>query len=303
VRAFRHIPRPVELNPWSVGTGRGTFPNALRRVGQAIRYARDPRELTSGGFRATPSRPPAIAPRVLHADARRLAEIPTASIDLVLTDPPYFDNIAYSELSDFFRPWLAMLGAIDTDGPDARAGDLAAVSRQPGNGERFGIELGACFAEVSRVLRPAGRLVFTFQHSTSTAWLALAHALAIARLAPIQVLPLLGDGTVGLHVHDGASTWDAVLIFKRGEAQYQRGPLLMGADHIEAALAHAAAWEARLAERLPGRFGLADRTNFRRACLVAASLGFLEPSTGSPVSLADALATIGRDAATVTTGE
>ena len=61
--------------------------------------------------------------------------------------------------------------------------------------------------------------------------------------------------------------------------------------------------EVRLEERLPGRFGLADRTNFRRACLVAASLGFLEPSTGSPVSLAEALATIRRDAATVMVGE
>jgi putative DNA methylase len=304
VRAFRHIPRPVELNPWSFGTGRGTYPNALRRVGQAIQYARNPQELTSGGFCATPSRPPAIAPRVLHADARRLAAIPTASVDLVLTDPPYFDNIAYSELSDFFAPWLAMLGAIGTDGPDARANNLAATSRQPEDGGRFANELGACFAEISRVLRPAGRLVFTFQHSTTAAWLALAHAVAVAPLAPVQVLPLLGNGTVGLHVHEGASTWDAVLVFKNiGEAHYQGRPCLMGANHIEAALAHAVAWEVRLAERLPGRFGFADRTNFRRACLVAASLGFLEPSTGSPVSLADALATIGRDAATVTTGE
>jgi adenine-specific DNA methylase len=296
VRAFRHIPRPVELNPWSVGTGRGSYPNALRRVGQAIRYARNPQELTSDGFRATPSRPPAIAPRVLHADARRLAAIPTASVDLVLTDPPYFDNIVYSELSDFFAPWLAMLGAIGTDGPDARADDLAATSRQPGSGERFAAELGACFAEVSRVLRPGGRLVFTFQHSTSAAWLALAQAVAVTRLAPVQVLPLLGDGTVGLHVHEGASTWDAVFVFRRVIEVHRRGrPCLIGAEHVEAALAHAAAWETRLAERLPGRFGPADRTNFRRACLVAASLGFLEPPTGYPVSLGEALATIGRD--------
>jgi putative DNA methylase len=304
VRAFRHIPRPVELNPWSVGTGRGTYPNALRRVGQAIRYARSPRELASGGFSATPSRPPAVAPRVLHADARRLAAIPTASVDLVLTDPPYFDNIAYSELSDFFAPWLAMLGAIGTAGPDEGPGVLPGTGRQRGAGAGVAVELGACFAEVSRVLRPGGRLVFTFQHSTSAAWLALAQALAVARLAPVQVLPLLGDGTVGLHVHEGASTWDAVFVFQRtGEAHYQRPPCLMGREHVEAALAHAAGWEVRLEERLPGRFGLADRTNFRRACLVAASLGFLEPSTGSPVSLAEALATISRDAATVMAGE
>jgi putative DNA methylase len=146
--------------------------------------------------------------------------------------------------------------------------------------------------------------VFTFQHSTSAAWLALAQAVAVARLAPVQVFPLLGDGIVGLHVHEGASTWDAVFVFQGTvEVHCRRRPCLMGAEHIEAALAHAAAWEARLAARLPGRFGLADRTNFRRACLVAASLGFLEPPTGSSVSLAEALATIGRDTAAVAAGE
>jgi putative DNA methylase len=304
VRAFRHIPRPVELNPWSAGTGRGTYPNALRRAGQAIRYARDPQELTSDGFRAVPSRPPALAPAVLHADARRLSTIPTASVDLVLTDPPYFDNIAYSELSDFFAPWLRMLGVINRTGPNARAGDLAATSRQPAAGERFAVELGACFAEVSRVLRPGGRLVFTFQHSTSAAWLALAKAVAVAQLAPVQVLPLLGDGTVGLHVHEGASTWDAVFVFRRVVGAHRpRRPCLTGADHVKAALAHAAAWERRLAQRLPGRFGPPDRANLRRACLVAASLGFLEPPAGEPVPLAEALAEVGCDTEPVAAGE
>ena len=25
IRAFRHVPRPVEINPWLDGTGRGTY--------------------------------------------------------------------------------------------------------------------------------------------------------------------------------------------------------------------------------------------------------------------------------------
>jgi putative DNA methylase len=33
--------------------------------------------------------------------------IPDKSIDAVVTDPPYFDFINYSELSDFFYAWLA----------------------------------------------------------------------------------------------------------------------------------------------------------------------------------------------------
>ena len=73
IRAFRHIARPVEINPWLDGTGRGTFPNAVRQVQRAIAFARAPREpLLAGGFRPAPSRPaPADGeepgPRASHA--------------------------------------------------------------------------------------------------------------------------------------------------------------------------------------------------------------------------------------------
>ena len=38
---------------------------------------------------------------LLAADSSDLP-LPPASIDLVVTDPPYFDNVHYSELADFF---------------------------------------------------------------------------------------------------------------------------------------------------------------------------------------------------------
>lgn len=46
-------------------------------------------------------------------DARDLSHIADNSIDLVLTDPPYFDYISCSELGHFFAPWLARFGLIN----------------------------------------------------------------------------------------------------------------------------------------------------------------------------------------------
>lgn len=43
---------------------------------------------------------------VVNGDSSRLA-LPDASVDAVITDPPYFDFVHYSELSDFFFAWLA----------------------------------------------------------------------------------------------------------------------------------------------------------------------------------------------------
>jgi putative DNA methylase len=54
IRAFRHVTRPVEINPWLDGTGRGTFPNAVRQVQRAIDFAKAPEvACLDGGFVAS----------------------------------------------------------------------------------------------------------------------------------------------------------------------------------------------------------------------------------------------------------
>lgn len=40
--------------------------------------------------------------------SENLSFIPDHSVDSVITDPPYFDNIQYSELADFFYVWLRL---------------------------------------------------------------------------------------------------------------------------------------------------------------------------------------------------
>src|SRR5262249_15727247 len=115
IRAFRHVCRPVEINPWLDGTGRGTFPNAVRQVQRAIDFARGPEVAhLDGGFIHSGSLDPMEGQRclIVQGDSRTLARVRDKSIDLILPDPPYFDNIAYSELSDFFLPWLQEFGLI-----------------------------------------------------------------------------------------------------------------------------------------------------------------------------------------------
>ncbi len=94
VRAYRHIARPVEINPWLQKSGRGTYPNAVRAVVRASRALKDPREPSPRGFLKRIKDAPRGATDIVCGDARRMAHIPTASVDLVLTDPPYFDYIA-----------------------------------------------------------------------------------------------------------------------------------------------------------------------------------------------------------------
>jgi len=286
IRAYRHVPRPVEINPWLDRVGRGTFPNAVRGVERAIHFARTPKEpLISGGFRPAPdvhnddicSTSEAV---ILKQDARDLSVVRSGSVDLVLTDPPYFDNIAYAELSEFFRPWLEAVGVIESHDASWRTPPMAlrARRRDQESARTFGLSLGDCLQECARVLKPSGRLVFTYRHQTALGWLALAVALNRGGFRVVQVFPLLGEVGVGQHAHPGSAIWDAVLVAEPNLETFVSDtevPVLTSSS-FHLAQQHNTRWSERISTMKVPAFPAADRINLLRASLVASALGMFE---------------------------
>jgi putative DNA methylase len=217
IRAYRHIARPVEINPWLQYNGRGTFPNAVRAIIRAAESLRKSSEPTmQGRFREVPPRQ-ASTWDVRCGDARHLAHIADGTIDIVLTDPPYFDYIAYSELGHFYVPWLVRFGLIDAAYLDRfPAGQLASPSRDNTAAVVFAENLTEAFREIARVCRPDARIVFTYQNLDGRGWAALASAMAQASVIPFQAFPLFGNSSVSLHKHTNSISWDCVLVCKRG---------------------------------------------------------------------------------------
>ena len=98
------------------------------------------------------------------------------SVDYVITDPPYFDSVQYSDLAAFFRVWLKRLV------PDVALWDYdlagSAVDPQANGKGQYTDVLGDIFTECHRVLRKDwGRLVFTFHHWNPKGWASLTLAL------------------------------------------------------------------------------------------------------------------------------
>jgi adenine-specific DNA methylase len=290
IRAFRHIPRPVELNPWLDGTGRGTFPNAIRQVLRASAFAKAPKEpARRGGFREVQSTAPRNAPKVVVGNARELTDVGSNSVDMVLTDPPYFDNIEYSELSDFFQPWLEHIGLVP-GAAERHAFVRRALRARRKNEEsidEFATNLGEAFGEVRRVLKPEGLLAFTFRHSTPEGWLAMARALARSGLRPTQVLPMPGEIGTGLHTHSGTGLWDAVLVLRKLPTPAPAEDL--GTEQVQAALGNARRWRDRFRRQDQLPFNAADFANLFRASLVGASLGLYGPALNGGIGLRAAL--------------
>lgn len=125
---------------------------------------------------------------IMNGDSSTLP-IPDGAIDFVVTDPPYFDFIHYSELSDFFYAWLSpVLKDKYTYFNKCTSGRDNEV--QQTDAAEFSRLLGNVFAECYRVLKPAGKLAFSFHHSRASGWIAIASAIRKAGFCIDECFPL-----------------------------------------------------------------------------------------------------------------
>ena len=217
IRAYRHISRPVEINPWLKKNGRGTFPNAVRSVQRAGAAFKEHR-ISSSGLYDQPLKYHSGRCEVACNDSRSMPGVRNESIDLVLTDPPYLDYVAYSELGHFFMPWMHRFGLINGNDPrQFPVGQLAAIDKSRNEKDRFTRHLTQVFNELWKKLKPDGRFVFTYQNLDGRGWNAMSLALAHSGLRPISAFPLYGENGSRLHKRKNSISWDCVMVCKKSK--------------------------------------------------------------------------------------
>lgn len=204
---------PLENSIWGTKRSSGTFLSLFEsRLLRAKRYLDEPFELRlesdllgarTGTSKIIASEPiaPVLAQNwndleaasggaalVLNGNSAQLP-IPDRSVDAVITDPPYFDFVHYSELSDFFFAWLAP--ALKGSYPFFSREDSSAEGEvQDKDPRTFARHLGLVFAEGHRVLKDDGVLAFSFHHSRPEGWAAIYCALAEAGLSVVAAHPV-----------------------------------------------------------------------------------------------------------------
>lgn len=141
---------------------------------------------------------------IFCSSASELHKLTDASLDLVITDPPFGGLLHYSELSDFFYVWLR-LALKDRYpalfGPEYTPKTLEAVAnkaRQPEDSDGFYQRiLTECWREAYRVLKPGGLLAFTFHHSEDEPWVGVLESLFDAGFYLEATYPIRSDETKG----------------------------------------------------------------------------------------------------------
>ena len=203
---------PLENSIWGTKKSSGTFSTLFEsRLLRAKRYLDIPFELQLHhdlfGQRCGTRKPVASAPlnpkcvstwpdlqktaqavMVLNGDSASLP-IPDESVDAVVTDPPYFDFVHYSELSDFFFAWLSPALADRYSWMNrADCSDMGEVQHK--DPRSFSRQLARVFRECHRVLKSHGVLAFSFHHSRADGWAAIHQAIEDAGLVAVASYPV-----------------------------------------------------------------------------------------------------------------
>lgn len=201
---------PIEANVWGTPKSSGSFSNLFRsRLLRAVDYRATPTEVNgtsrergrvcSGPFSgAVESRWPKdgqFSRRGIYLSCgdSSTTDLPDGSIDLIVTDPPFFDNVHYSELADFFHAWQQLgLGRVDQTQSTTRS----PLEVQDPDASEFARKLQAVLVECRRVLKDNGLLVFTYHHSRDEGWQALAEAVLGAGFVIVNSHPVKGEMSV-----------------------------------------------------------------------------------------------------------
>lgn len=204
IRGYSIPALPVELNPLHSSSGRGTIQQCLNRVlrslGATTRRSTwniDKGETDSRLFEL-PRRAPKVDVRCSSA-----ADSPIShSIDLLVFDPPYYDNIMYDELAEPFRAWNLS---------HQKGGETlqAASSSEAGD---FGRKFADCLRPALASRNNRYPIVFTYHSSKPTAWNEVGLALDHLELRITAMWPVRSDGHMGHHSRPGNCEWDVVIV-------------------------------------------------------------------------------------------
>lgn len=172
-------------------------------------------------------------------------DVVVGPIDIAVTDPPYYDAIAYAHLADFFVPWLraAMGGELPdwfsvTSTPKRRE----IIQRPSGEKtkERFEADIAEALVRLHQNLADDGIVALVYAHKSTAAWETLFDALLASGFIVVATWPIETEMAARKDARGNASLASTVYFVCRKRTTHDDGFI----DDVEPAL------KARLHERL-----------------------------------------------------
>jgi putative DNA methylase len=233
--AYVPISMPVENNVWGTKLGTGTFIKAVNKIIKGKEFNKNIYDISvtngkSGKIFSSDivSANPVTEykdlnknqPLITNLDSRNLEHIPSGSVDVILTDPPYGSNIMYSELIDFFHVWISStkfgkeIGFNTSTSPKVEEVIVNTVQQKTFDDYSHG--LTQIFLEGNRTLKDEGYLMFTFHDNSLDGWISVIKSLVAANFEIVAAYPIHSETRTGAHTSAKNSiAFDIFLVCKK----------------------------------------------------------------------------------------
>lgn len=222
---------PLEANLWGTPKSSGSFSTMFEgRIWRALDYAHDPFEVRPAAFSGRKENEkvfglsekvgfPVAETYAAFAEGRHVylscgdssaTDLPDSAVDAVITDPPFFDNVHYSQLADFFHVWERHIL-----GPNGHRETYTTRREDEVQNADVGIfteRLLAVWAEAHRVLKEDGILAFTYHHSRPEGWYAVLKALIASGFGITAAHPIKSEMSVAMPKHQAREPIDLDII-------------------------------------------------------------------------------------------
>ena len=211
--------------------GSGGWANIIEKFRKAKAYCDNPFEVRHQGRKKeiVPINGEWIGdkPNGKHKDQKRsvrlrchdaaTATLSPATLDVVLTDPPYFGNVQYAELMDFCYVWLRRLSQSKDHAfknPSTRNPQELTGNEDMGRGlDHFAQGISNVFQQMAKALKPGSPLAFTYHHNNIEAYYPIAVAILDAALTCSASLPCPAEMGASIHINGtGSSIIDTVFV-------------------------------------------------------------------------------------------
>lgn len=187
------LSQQAECNPWYILRGK------LTRL--------------EGAFSPMPSKP---ANATVTTGDCAILELPADSVDYIFTDPPFGDNLAYSELNFFHEAFHRVF--------TNRPGEAIVSRTQRKDLFDYQRLMASCFSEYRRVLKPGRWITIVFHNSKNAVWNGIQEALLVAGfvVADVRVLDKK-QGTFNQVLAQGSVKKDLVISAYKPDQALEEG--------------------------------------------------------------------------------
>lgn len=162
-------------------------------------------------------------PVAIQASATSLP-YPDNFFDAIFTDPPYYDNVNYAELSDFFYVWLKrtigdLYPELFSTSLVPKSNEIVANPIRQGGKDKankfFKDMLKKSFQEIHRILRPDGIATIVYAHKSTEGWETLINSLLDSNLIVTGAYPINTEMGARLNAKETAALASSIYIVAR----------------------------------------------------------------------------------------